>query len=316
MAATIFIDGEVGTTGLQIRNRLEGRTDFTLISLPDDQRKDPARRAEMLNRADLAILCLPDEASREAVSLIENPNVRVIDASSAHRVTPGWVYGMPEFDADQTSKIASAKRVSNPGCYACSSVALIHPLVSAGIMAQDHAVTINAISGYSGGGRQMIEQFEDPKSENPLSDAFFVYGLGLEHKHVAEIQTHGGLSHRPLFMPSVGRYAQGMIVQLPLQLDCLPGSPTPQQLHDAYQAHYGGSKFVSVKSMQAVADMSRLSPEGLNGTNQLHIHVFGNEKHGQAVVVALLDNLGKGASGQAVQNLNIMFGLDEATGLE
>jgi len=315
MAHTIFIDGEVGTTGLQIRERLIDRDDVEIVSLPDDKRKNPAARAEFLNGADLSILCLPDDAARQAVSLIDNPAARVIDASSAHRVAYGWVYGMPEYDAGQGARIAEAKRVSNPGCYAISAVAMLHPLIVAGLLPADYPVTINAISGYSGGGRKLIKNFEHPDLDGYTEDRFRVYGLGLAHKHVPEIQGHSGLTRRPLFVPSIGRFSQGMIVQLPLQLWSLPGEPVPADIHAALTAHYDDCAFVSVADSADAAEITGLQPELLNGTNELRLHVFGNTAEGQAVIIALIDNLGKGASGQAVQNINLMLGLPEAAGL-
>ncbi len=315
MAQTIFIDGEVGTTGLQIRQRLAGRDDVEVVSLSDDKRKDPTARAELLNGADLSILCLPDDAARDAVALINNPAARVIDASSAHRVADGWVYGMPEYDAGQGARIAEAKRVTNPGCYAISAVAMLHPLIEAGLLPADTPVTLNAVSGYSGGGRKLIENFERPDLPGYTEEAFRVYGLGLNHKHVPEIQGRGGLSKRPLLVPSVGRFSQGMIVQLPLQLWSLPGAPTPEAIHAALAAHYAGRTFVTVADLAETSEMTGLQPETLNGTNELRLHVFGNATEGQAVVMALIDNLGKGASGQAVQNMNLMLGLPETAGL-
>lgn len=313
--AKVFIDGEAGTTGLRIRARLEGRGDLDLLHLPDAERKDPASRQRMLNAADVVVLCLPDAAARDAVAMIDNPDVRVIDASSAHRVAEGWVYGMPEYDAGQGQRIAEAKRVSNPGCYAITAVSILHPLVEAGILPATHPVTINAISGYSGGGKSLISAFEDPASPGFTEEPFRVYGLGLEHKHVPEIQKWSGLDHPPLFVPSVGRFSQGMIVQVPLQLWSLPGAPTPEDVHATLAGHYAGRRFVGVPELAATSAMTGLDPEGLNGTNDLRIHVFGNAARGQAVVMGLIDNLGKGASGQAVQNLNLMLGLPEETGL-
>jgi N-acetyl-gamma-glutamyl-phosphate reductase len=313
MTAKVFIDGEAGTTGLQIRARLEHRADLELVSLPEDARKDAARRAEALNSVDLAILCLPDEAARQAVAMIDNADVRVIDASTAHRTNDGWVYGFPEYDAGQAALIAGATRVSNPGCYALASVAILHPLVVAGIVPADWPITINAVSGYSGGGKALIRSFEDRAAPDPIEAAYFVYGLSLEHKHVPEIERRSGLARRPLFMPSVGRFHQGMIVQVPLQLGALPGMPTPADLHAIFADHYRGCEFVTVADVSA--SIARLDPECLNGTNELHLYVLGNAEHGQAVVAGVLDNLGKGASGQAVQNLNLMLGLDEAAGL-
>lgn len=313
MTKKIFIDGDVGTTGLQIRARLEGRGDITLVRLPENERKDVGARAGALNSVDLAILCLPDEAAREAISLIENPDVRVIDASSAHRVSDGWVYGFAEMNAGQRDLIAKAKRVSNPGCYAVASIAILSPLVAAGLVPADFPLTINAVSGYSGGGKGLIAEFEDDQVETP--GAFFAYGLDLTHKHVPEIVKHGGLALRPVFVPSVGHFKQGMIAQLPLQLSALPGAPTPQDIHDVLAAHYAGQQFVGVTDMEAASGMARINPEELNGTNNLALHVFTSEGGTQAVVMALLDNLGKGASGSAVQNMNLMLGFAEDAGL-
>ena len=315
MTFKVFIDGEVGTTGLQIRARLEGRGDVTLARLPEAERKDLERRREMLNSADLVVLCLPDDAAREAVSLIDNPDVRVIDASSAHRTAEGWVYGMPEFDAGQTAKIAAAKRVTNPGCYAITGVSMLRPLVSAGLIPHDFPVTINAISGYSGGGKKLIANFEDKGDAGYTEAPFRVYGLALEHKHTEEIRAWSGLDNRPLFVPSIARFRQGMIVQVPLQLWALPGKPSPADIHAALAGHYAGCRFVSVASLEETSAMSGLEPEAVNGTNELRLHVFGNAARGQAVVMGLIDNLGKGASGQAVQNINIMLGQDETAGL-
>ncbi len=315
MAATVFIDGEVGTTGLQIHARLANRDDVTLLHLSEAERKHPRRRQAMLNRADLSILCLPDDASREAVAMIENPDARVIDASTAHRVAEGWTYGMAEYDSGQTERIARAKRVSNPGCYPVASIALLHPLVEAGVLPVEAPVTVNAVSGYSGGGKGLIAAFEDADAPNHTDDNFEVYGLTLEHKHAPEIHRYSGLSHRPLFVPSVGRFRQGMIVQIPLQLWSLPSKPSPADIHGALSDYYADRRFVTVASLADSASMARLEPEALNDTNELRLHVFGNDEQGQAVLMGLLDNLGKGASGMAVQNMNIMLGLPEETGL-
>ena len=313
MAARVFIDGEAGTTGLQIRERLVGRRDLELVSIDPTRRKDPAARAEMLNGADAVILCLPDDAAREAVALIDNPAVKVIDASTAHRTADGWVYGFAELDGGQRAKIAGATRVSNPGCYPTGAIALIRPLVDAGLLPADWPVTVNAVSGYSGGGKGMIAEFEDASAPDHTSVPYRIYAMGLEHKHVGEMRRHGGLTHEPLFAPAVGRYAQGMIVEVPLQLWALPGTPKLADLHGALAAHYAEERFVEVVSPDEAATLKTLDPEGLNGTNRMRLFVFGNGE--QARLVALLDNLGKGASGAAVQNLNLMLGLDEGAGL-
>lgn len=315
MTAKVFIDGEVGTTGLQIRARLERRADLSLIRLDDAQRKDPKARAEALNAADVAILCLPDEAAKESVSLVTNPKTKVIDASTAHRVADGWVYGFPELEPGHREKIKASTRIANTGCYAVASVSLLHPLVKAGLIPADYPITINAVSGYSGGGKSLIQAFEDPKAENHIEAAVRLYALGLAHKHVPEIQKYGGLTHAPLFVPTVARYAQGMIVQVPLQLWSLPGKPKAKDLQAALAAHYQGCRFVGVADYDAALKTAHLEPEDLNDTNHLKLYVFANEGREQAVLTAQLDNLGKGAAGQAVQLLNILLGLPEETGL-
>ena len=315
MGFKVFIDGEAGTTGLQIRTRLAKRRDLELVSIDPARRKDAAARADLLNSADLVILCLPDDAAREAVSLIENKRVKVIDASTAHRVAPGWIFGFPESEKGQRAAIAAATRVSNPGCYPTGAIALLRPLVRDGIVPADWPVTVNAVSGYSGGGRSMIAEFEDEASPGYTKVPYRIYAMGLEHKHVAEMQMRIGLTHRPLFAPAVGRYHQGMIVEVPLQLAALPGRPSLEQIHATLAKAYEGERFVEVASPAKAAALKTLDPEGLNGTNRLRLFVFGNAGHGQARLVALLDNLGKGASGAAVQNLNIMLGVNEAEGL-
>ncbi len=315
MAITVFIDGEAGTTGLQIRERLAPRGDIRLLSIAPEQRKDAAARAALLNGAEVVILCLPDAAAREAVALIDNPAVKVIDPSSAHRVSPGWAYGFPELAPGQRAAIAGSRRVSNPGCYATGAIALIRPLADAGLLPADWPVTLNAVSGYSGGGRAMIAEFEDQAAPAYVQTPYRLYALGLEHKHVPEIQQQGGLSHRPLFAPAVGRYAQGMIVEFPLQLWALPGAASLKQIHAALADRYAGERFVTVASMDEAAAIATLDPESLNGSNRMRLYVFGDERRQQARLVAVLDNLGKGASGAAVQNLNLMAGLDEGEGL-
>ena len=325
MAWKIFIDGEAGTTGLQIRDRLQGRTDLELMSIDPALRKDAGARAEALNGADVVVLCLPDEAAKEAVSLITRDGVRVIDASTAHRVAAGWVYGFAEMDAAQRAAIAGAARVSNPGCFATGAIALLRPLVKTGLVAADAAVTIHAVSGYSGGGKGLIAEFEQAPPAG-TRDAFRPYGLTLAHKHLPEMQAYAGLQHAPVFAPSVGRYAQGMIVEVPLALWSLASKATVAEMQGALAAAYAGSRFVEVASAEETAELQRaragaagyvagLDPESLNGTNRMRLFCFGNESAQQVRLVAVLDNLGKGASGAAVQNLNIMLGLDEAAGL-
>lgn len=312
---TVFIDGEAGTTGLQIRQRLEGRRDLEVLSIDPARRKDADARAELLNSADAVVLCLPDDAAKEAVSMITSNTVRVVDASTAHRVAAGWAYGFPEMDADQRAAIQASTRVSNPGCYPTGFIALTRPLAAQGLIPADWPITVNAVSGYSGGGKPMIAEFEDAAAPGYTTVPYRIYATALAHKHVPEMALHGGFTHKPIFAPAVGRYAQGMIVEVPLPLWALPGKPALGDLHAALKAAYAGERFVEVASLEEAAAVKTLDPEGLNGTNRMKLYVFGNAAEGQARLVALLDNLGKGASGAAVQNLNIMLGLDEASGL-
>ncbi|CAN5380324.1 N-acetyl-gamma-glutamyl-phosphate reductase [soil metagenome] len=315
MTVKVFIDGEAGTTGLQIRDRLIGRRDVELLSIAPERRKDAAARADLLNAADVVILCLPDDAAREAVALIESPSVKVIDASTAHRTAPGWTYGFPELTPGARDAVRAAKRVSNPGCYPTGFLALVAPLVRAGIVPADHPLNINAASGYSGGGKAMIAEFEDAASAAYVETPFRLYGLHLAHKHVQEMRTHAGLAHDPLFAPAVGRFAQGMLVEVPLQLWTLPGGVTVEQVHGALSDAYAGEAFVQVTSLEAARALKTLDPEGLNGTNRLELYVFGSDDVRQVRLVARLDNLGKGASGAAVQSLNLITGLEETAGL-
>lgn len=303
--ATVFIDGEAGTTGLLIRERLAAHRRVRVLSLPDASRKDPAARKDAMANADLAVLCLPDDAAKESVALADslpNGGPRILDASTAHRVAAGWVYGFAEMAHGQADAVKNGRRVSNPGCYPTGGIALIRPLVDAGLLPADFPVTVNAVSGYSGGGKSMIAAYEAG-----TAPSFELYGLGLAHKHVPELQKFGGLSRRPIFVPSVGNFRQGMLVSVPLHLDALPGKPKAADLQDALAARYAGARFVSVQPAEA---SGKLEAESLNGTNMLELRVFANEQHRQAVLVAKLDNLGKGASGAAVQNLELMLGLD------
>ncbi len=315
MAPKVFIDGEAGTTGLELRQRLVGRTDIELLSIAPDRRKDPSARAELLNAADMVMLCLPDDAAKEAVSFITNDKTKVIDASTAFRVAEGWIYGFPEMHKGHRGCIAAAKRVSNPGCYPTGANALLRPLVSSGLLTANYPVSVNAVSGYSGGGKSMIAEFEDAAAANYTTAAYRIYALELQHKHVPEIQKHSGLRERPIFTPAVGRYKQGMIVEVPLHLSLLPGEPTVNDVHHVLEHAYEGEHFVEVVPLEKVRALKTLEPEALNNTNMLKLYVFGAEGGRQARLVALLDNLGKGASGAAVQNMNIMLGLPETAGL-
>ncbi|HUB85015.1 MAG TPA: N-acetyl-gamma-glutamyl-phosphate reductase [Rhizomicrobium sp.] len=336
MTAKVFIDGAAGTTGLEIRDRLEGRADLELLRLSEGQRKDVRARREALNESDLVILCLPDEAAKESVSLIERNDVRVIDASTAHRTAPGWVYGFAELEPDQRAKIAASTRVSNPGCWPTGFLALVRPLVRAGIVPADFPLTVTGVSGYSGGGKAMIEEFEDRNSPRYVETVSRTYGLTLAHKHAPEMQVHAGLDHAPVFSPNVGRYYRGMIVEVPLQLWALPKKPAVFELHQTLEDAYRGERLVQVAAFDPVAGVKKALLEGrkaepltpaalaplqtidaemLKLTNGMELFVFGNDKTQQARLIAVFDNLGKGAGGAAVQNLNIMLGLPETTGL-
>ncbi len=315
MATKVFIDGAAGTTGLEIRERLSGRREVQLVALDDARRKDPAARADALNENDVVVLCLPDDAAREAVSLITNPAVRVIDPSTAHRTMEGWVYGFPEMAPKQREAIRHSTRLSNPGCYSTGFIALMAPLVRAGLLPADAPYTCNAVSGYSGGGRGIITEFEDKAAPNFTQEVFRTYALALQHKHVAEMQMHSGLTHRPLFAPSVGRYYRGMLVEVPLQLWSLKTTPSVAQLHQALADSYSGEPLVKVAPLADSAKLKTLDAEGMKNTNRMKLYVFGDEALRQARLVAVLDNLGKGAAGAAVQNLNAMMGWPETEGL-
>ena len=305
MKPIVYIDGDQGTTGLQIQARLAHRTDIALATLPEDRRKDARWRAEALNQCDVALLCLPDDAARDAVAMIRNPAVRVIDASSAHRTTPGWVYGFAEMAPGQAERIAVAHRVSNPGCYPTGAVGLLRPPVEAGLVPRDHPLTIHAVSGYSGRGRAGVEAHEGPDAASALP--FQVYGLTLAHKHAPEMALHVGLAHRPIFVPAYGAYRQGIVLTIALHLRWLPEGVDATRLRATLAAHYAGARHVRVLPAEASQALERLDPQALNGTNDLELAVFDNAAAGQVLLTAVFDNLGKGASGAAVQNLDLML---------
>ncbi|WP_030541484.1 N-acetyl-gamma-glutamyl-phosphate reductase [Sphingobium sp. DC-2] len=312
MTHKIFIDGGVGTTGLEIVERLAGRPELSVVTLDKDRRKDADARRDALNAADIVILCLPDDAAREAVALIGNESTRVIDASTAHRVADGWTYGFPELEPGHRQKLAQARFVANPGCWPTGFLALVRPLVLAGLLPVDWPVTVSGASGYSGGGKSMIAEFEGPDG---APSAFRPYGLGLSHKHGPEMLRYSGLQHPPLFAPAVANAYRGMIVEVPLQLCAMPGAPRIADIHAALADAYAGSAIVQVAPLEESDAMTQLRLEHVGATDRLALFVFGNEGAGQARLVAALDNLGKGAAGAAVQNLNILAGLPETAGL-
>lgn len=299
----VFIDGDQGTTGLQIHQRLQGRTDLHVVTLPAEHRKNPESRAAAINACDIAVLCLPDDAARDAAASITNPDVRVIDASSAHRTHPDWVYGFAQISDAQKQRIASARRVSNPGCYPTGAIGLLRPLLDAGSLPRDYPISINAVSGYSGKGRAGVDEFEGPDAAQSIP--FQVYGLSLAHKHVPEIQQYSGLSERPMFVPAYGAFRQGIVLTIALQTRLLPHGVTGATLHTALAKHYQGSGYVDVMPMEQSRALTGIDPRQLNGTDNLRLMVFENDGH--VLLAAVFDNLGKGAAGAAVQNLDVMI---------
>jgi N-acetyl-gamma-glutamyl-phosphate reductase len=306
----IFIDGEAGTTGLQIRDRLKGRSDLELVSIDPARRKDAGARKELLNTVDVAILCLPDDAAIEAATLIDPASkTRVIDASTAFRVNSAWAYGFPELDHNQAEQIANASRVANPGCWPQGFIALVKPLIMAGLLAKDANLTYGGISGYSGGGKKMIEDYE---AKGATASHFMPYGLGFNHKHLPEMKHYTGLSRDVVFQPAVGNFAQGMLATVPLHLSQFRGKANSTLIQQALESYYHNARFVSVAPLASVERGPEIDPQVLNNSNNMHLHVFANDKRGHVVLMAIYDNLGKGASGAAVQNLNLMIGADEA----
>lgn len=309
MNTLVFIDGDQGTTGIDLHRRLRHRSDLRVMTLPTALRKDPEARREALNSCDIAMLCLPDAAAREAVDMVANERVRIIDASSAHRVAAGWTYGLPELDPAQPERIRTSARVSNPGCYPTGAVLLVRPLVEAGLLAPDRPLVIHALSGYSGKGRAGVEQFEADGQQPP---GVQIYGLTLEHKHVPEIRRHAGLAASPIFVPGYGSYRQGIVLTIPLHYEGLRSGTGARALDACLRERYETSRHVRVDATIGPDNARELDPQALNGTDEIRLSVAANDRTGQAVLCAVFDNLGKGAAGAAVQNLDLMLGASSA----
>jgi N-acetyl-gamma-glutamyl-phosphate reductase len=317
MKPKVFIDGQAGTTGLMIHERLGDREDIEILTIPDNKRKDLEEKKRFINKADIVFLCLPDQAARESVSLVENRSTRVIDASTAHRTNPDWAYGFAELAPEFRSNIKSARFVANPGCHATGFIAALHPLVKAGLVPHNTELVCNSLSGYSGAGKKLIEKYTDPDSDKDFKEGPHHYALGLNHKHLPEMSALAGLENPPLFMPMVGPFYKGMVVSVPLFFSNLKGVKSTADLHACLADHYAGEQFIRVMPLADQSDFidgAFFHPQGCNNTNRLDLFVYGNET--QAVVMSRLDNLGKGASGAAVQNMNIMLGFPEDQGLK
>lgn len=316
MKPKIFIDGKEGTTGIQIYERLGGREDIVLLTLPEEERKDVERRREKINEADIVFLCLPDDAARESVGLLKNDRTKIIDASTAHRTDPGWVYGFPELSSEQRKAIAKTKRLANPGCHATGFISIVGPLVNMGILPKDYPLTCHSLTGYSGGGKKMIAEYEDEGRPGAF-EAARIYGIGLTHKHLPEMMYMTGLARKPVFCPILGDYYAGMATVIPLQNDLLKGNPSAKEIHEMLAGYYETAHFVKVTPFMGrgvIDSPGYIESNACAGSNRLELIVCGNEE--QTLIVSRFDNLGKGASGAAVQNMNIMLGLDERTGLE
>lgn len=310
MKPVVFIDGEAGTTGLQIHTLLSERKDIELIHLPASERRSSIKRSEIINDCNIAILCLPDDAAKEAVSFIQNSSVRLLDASSAHRTATNWVYGLPELEKGHDEKISLATRVSNPGCYPTGAILMLRPLILKGILPSDYPINIHATSGYSGSGKALISAYEDPNNPNPTKIPFCSYGLNLNHKHTPEIQSQSLLNYAPIFSPNYGNYRQGIILNIPIHLRLIPAKVNAEQVRNVLIKYYEGSQFIKVMDMKNIENINQLQPDYLNNTNELHIYVFSNEDKDQVLLSAVYDNLGKGAARAAVQNLNLMLGVN------